>query len=75
MVPIDGAWNDMNEIFSFVSGSLDGCPNNTLEDSPYLPGGRILQNNTLCMSAKHHAGAHYNIHNLYGLYMAVVTNQ
>jgi lysosomal alpha-glucosidase len=75
MVPIDGAWNDMNEIANFVPGSLNGCPNNTLEDPPYLPGDRILQEKTLCMSAKHHAGEHYYIHNLYALYEAIATNQ
>jgi lysosomal alpha-glucosidase len=75
MVPIDGAWNDMNEISNFVPGSLNGCPNNSLENPPYLPGDRKLQDMTLCMSAKHHAGEHYNVHNLYALYEAAVTNQ
>src|SRR5205807_373950 len=39
MVPIDGAWIDMNEVSNFkASGSLDGCPNSSLESPPYVPG-------------------------------------
>lgn len=72
-VPFDGSWNDMNEISNFVTGSLDGCPKNQFENPPYLPGGRALQQKTLCMSAKQAAGVHYNVHNLYALYQAIVT--
>ncbi len=74
IVPIDGSWNDMNEISNFIFGSLDGCPKTSLEKPPYLPGNRSLRDMTLCMSAKHYAGDHYNVHNMYGLYMAVATN-
>ena len=65
----------MNEVSNFVTGSLEGCPkDNPLENPPYLPGNRSLQSRTLCMSAKHYAGDHYNVHSLYGLYMAIATN-
>jgi lysosomal alpha-glucosidase len=75
MVPFDGSWNDMNEISDFFYGSANGCPNTSLEYPPYLPGGIKLQDKTLCMTAKHYAGDHYNVHNLYGLYMDFATNQ
>ena len=76
MVPIDGSWNDMNEISNFVPGSLDGCPkDNPLEHPPYIPGNiKSLQSMTLCMSAKQYAGHHYDVHSLYGFYMAIATN-
>ena len=75
-VAIDGSWNDMNEISnSGVDGSHDGCPKNELENPPYLPGGRVLHQKTICMSAKQAAGSHYNVHNLYALFWAIVTNK
>ena len=74
-VEIDGSWNDMNEISNFVDGSLDGCPKNDLESPPYLPGGHPLHQKTLCMSAKQAAGVHYNVHNLYAIFMAIVTSK
>ena len=27
----------MNEPSNFVNGSMEGCPNNTLEDPPFVP--------------------------------------
>ena len=52
-IPFDGVWLDMNEPSNFVHGSTSGCPNNTIENPPYVP--RIILNSlsagTLCASA------------------------
>ena len=74
-VAIDGSWNDMNEISNAVDGSYEGCPKNELENPPYLPGGRLPYWGTLCMSARQAAGQYYNVHNLYALFWAIVTNK
>ncbi|OCT61893.1 hypothetical protein XELAEV_18047924mg [Xenopus laevis] len=60
-VPFDGMWIDMNEPSNFVKGSVNGCPNNELENPPYVPGNQ------------QHLSSHYNLHNLYGLSEAVAT--
>lgn len=75
-IPFDGAWIDMNEPSNFLSGSFTGCPNVSLENPPYLPDvdGGQLRYKTLCMTAQHYAGLHYNVHNLYGFVEAIVTN-
>ncbi|XP_051905568.1 lysosomal alpha-glucosidase isoform X2 [Hippocampus zosterae] len=76
-VPVDGLWIDMNEPASFVSGSLEGCPDTELESPPYTPrvvGGR-LSAFTLCMSAQQNVSTHYNLHNMYGLTEAFATNR
>ncbi|CAG9860741.1 unnamed protein product [Phyllotreta striolata] len=72
----DGAWIDMNEPSNFLSGSFDGCPDSRWERPPYDPDvdGGILNYKTLCMSARHYAGSHYDVHNLYGLSEAIVTS-
>ncbi|CAK1550934.1 unnamed protein product [Leptosia nina] len=74
-VNFDGAWIDMNEPSNFLSGSMYGeC---TPEELPYKPisiAAEGLKHKTLCMDAKHHAGAHYDIHNLYAITEAVATN-
>lgn len=72
----DGLWIDMNEPSNFLSGSTTGCPQSKLEDPPYVPGvnGGKLNFKTMCMTAQHYAGLHYNLHNLYGLTEAMVTN-
>ena len=31
-------FQDMNEVSNAVSGSVNGCPNNSLENPPYKPG-------------------------------------
>lgn len=75
-INFDGAWIDMNEPSNFLSGSFNGCPNNSLEHPPYVPGidGGVLNYKTMCMSSKHFAGLHYDVHNLYGFTEAIVTN-
>ncbi|XP_061829447.1 lysosomal alpha-glucosidase isoform X2 [Nerophis lumbriciformis] len=75
-VPMDGLWIDMNEPSSFVSGSLEGCPDTDVENPPYTPrviGGR-LNSGTLCMSAEQKLSTHYNLHNMYGLTEAFATH-
>lgn len=67
---------DMNEPSNLVDGSLTGCPNHTLESPPYVPAvvGGKLRAHTICMTAKHFKGYHYNLHNLFGMSEAIVTN-
>ncbi|XP_053577142.1 lysosomal alpha-glucosidase-like [Bombina bombina] len=68
-VPFDGMWLDMNEPADFVHGSIDDCPNNELENPPYLPAvvNGALKDTTICASSRQHLSSHYNLHNLYGL--------
>ncbi|XP_050301021.1 lysosomal alpha-glucosidase-like [Anthonomus grandis grandis] len=75
-VAFDGAWIDMNEPSNFLSGSFSGCPKSNLESPPYLPAvdGGVLNYKTMCMSAKHYAGLHYDVHNVYGLTEAIITS-
>lgn len=75
-VLFDGAWIDMNDPSNFLSGSFSGCPNSSYENPPYIPAvdGGYLNYKTLCMTAKHYVGLHYNVHNLYGMAEAIVTN-
>lgn len=67
----------MNEPSNFIDGSIKGCPDSSLENPPYLPGvdGNKLYYKTICMSALHYAGTHYNVHNLYGISEAIATNR
>ncbi|XP_077022277.1 lysosomal alpha-glucosidase [Tamandua tetradactyla] len=76
-VPFDGMWIDMNEPSNFVRGSQDGCPDNELENPPYVPGvvGGTLQAATLCASSHQHLSTHYNLHNLYGLTEAIASHR
>lgn len=70
-------WQDMNDPSNFLNGTINGCPNTTLDNPPYLPfvDGQTLYHHTLCMSAKHYNGqAHYDVHNIYGLAEALVTS-
>jgi len=72
---------DMNEPANFVYGDLNGC--SSLESEKhweipqYLPGivGGHLNYKTICMSARHYAGIHYDLHNLYGLVETIVTHK
>ncbi|XP_071442397.1 lysosomal alpha-glucosidase-like isoform X2 [Hetaerina americana] len=86
--PFDGAWIDMNEPSNFYSGTEKGCPTSgtepgpygrkesSLEHPPYLPPveGSLLAYKTICMSARHFAGSHYDVHNLHGFTHAIVTS-
>lgn len=76
VIPFDGAWIDMNEPSNFLSGSFNGCPKSSFEHPPYLPAidGDQLNYKTLCMTAQHYAGFHYNVHNIYGFTEAIVTS-
>ncbi|KAM4692298.1 lysosomal alpha-glucosidase [Rhinophrynus dorsalis] len=75
-VPFDGMWIDMNEPSNFVHGSVDNCPNNELENPPYVPGvvGGSLRSSTICASSHQHLSSHYNLHNLYGFSEAVASH-
>jgi len=72
---IDGLWIDMNEPTNFCQGSTKGCSSNRYDHPPYLPGilGGYLAHKTVCMSAKHAIGIHYDLHSLYGHSQAVAT--
>ncbi|KAL4238020.1 hypothetical protein ACF0H5_002731 [Mactra antiquata] len=76
IVPYDGIWIDMNEPSNFYAGSVDGCPDNTIENPPWLPPvltGYTLRDKTLCATAKQHLSTHYNLHSLYGHSEAIAT--
>lgn len=76
-VDYDGLWIDMNEVASFVAGSLTGCPTNNLNFPPFTP--RVLDgylfSKTLCLDAVQTWGKQYDVHNLYGYSMAISTAQ
>ncbi|NXK48260.1 LYAG glucosidase, partial [Chauna torquata] len=76
-VPFDGMWIDMNEPSNFVEGSQDGCPDNSLEKPPYVPGvfGGRLQAGTICASSQQYLSSHYNLHSLYGLTEAIASHE
>ncbi|XP_049714936.1 lysosomal alpha-glucosidase isoform X1 [Elephas maximus indicus] len=76
-VPFDGMWIDMNEPSNFVKGSEAGCPDNELENPPYVPGvaGGTLRAATICASSHQHLSSHYNLHNLYGLTEAIASHR
>lgn len=68
----------MNEPANFIDGDLNGCSSSEFDrwESPqYLPSinGGHLNYKTICMSARHHAGIHYDLHNLYGLVETIAT--
>ncbi|NXU78626.1 LYAG glucosidase, partial [Oreotrochilus melanogaster] len=76
-VPFDGMWIDMNEPSNFVEGSQHGCPTNSLEQPPYVPGvfGGRLQAGTICASSQQFLSSHYNLHSLYGLTEAIASHK
>ena len=58
----------MNEPANFVTGSLTGCANNSLNYPPYKPhteGADLLQK-TICLDSQQYFGSHYDTHSLYG---------
>ena len=64
----DGLWIDMNEPANFVTGSVHGCANNSLNYPPYKPyteGPDLLQK-TICLDSEQAWGSHYDTHSLYG---------
>ncbi|XP_075296835.1 lysosomal alpha-glucosidase [Opisthocomus hoazin] len=75
-VPFDGMWIDMNEPSNFVEGSQDGCPSDSLEHPPYVPGvfGGRLRAGTICASSQQYLSSHYNLHSLYGLTEAIASH-
>ncbi|KAM4694349.1 sucrase-isomaltase, intestinal-like [Discoglossus pictus] len=76
-VKYDGIWIDMNEVSSFIKGSLKGCNDNNLNYPPYTPAifERVLYSKTLCMDAKQAWGSHYDVHSLYGYAMTLSTEE
>ncbi|KAI1296675.1 Lysosomal alpha-glucosidase [Halotydeus destructor] len=74
-IPFDGLWIDMNEPYNFLNGSIVGCPEeDPLENPQYVPGGDPLHIHTLCMTAKHYLGNHYDVHSLYAHYETAASN-
>ncbi|XP_031552826.1 maltase-glucoamylase, intestinal-like [Actinia tenebrosa] len=77
-VEFDGLWIDMNEPANFVTGTIYGCPKTKWDYPPYKPTsvlGTVLADKTLCMSAQHATGLHYDLHSLYGWKQSIVTQQ
>ena len=67
----------MNEPSNFWDGTNQGCTENSLDNPPYTPpveGGKLFSK-TVCMSAVHHIGRHYNVHNIYSIAEAISTNK
>ncbi|XP_045144841.1 maltase-glucoamylase, intestinal [Echinops telfairi] len=76
-VEFDGIWIDMNEVASFVDGSISGCSRNHLNNPPFTPHilDGFLYRMTLCLDAVQEWGKQYDVHNLYGYSMAIATNE
>lgn len=66
----------MNEPSNFLDGTVNGCPQDSLENPPFTPAvaGGKLSYHTVCMNAKHAIGTHYDTHNIYGIAEADVTH-
>jgi hypothetical protein len=58
----------MIEVSNELTGSVDGCPNSSLENPPYKPAmdGDHLQTRKHCMTAENAVLTQYNLHSLYG---------
>ncbi|XP_053566084.1 maltase-glucoamylase [Bombina bombina] len=76
-VEYDGIWIDMNEVSSFIKGSIKGCADNKFNYPPYIPAilDRVMYSKTLCMDAKQKWGLHYDVHSLYGYSMILSTEE
>ncbi|ERE87765.1 sucrase-isomaltase, intestinal-like protein [Cricetulus griseus] len=68
---------DMNEVSSFIQGSLKGCSVNEMNYPPFTPGilDKLLYSKTLCMDAVQYWGKQYDVHSLYGYSMAIATEK
>uniref|UniRef100_UPI00398F668E maltase-glucoamylase n=1 Tax=Pristiophorus japonicus TaxID=55135 RepID=UPI00398F668E len=76
-IKYDGLWIDMNEVSSFVKGSVNGCNKNQWNNPPFIPRilDKLMYEKTLCMDAKQTGGMHYDLHSLYGHSMILATEQ
>ncbi|KAK6185390.1 hypothetical protein SNE40_007635 [Patella caerulea] len=76
-IPYDGIWIDMNEPSNFVVGSTKGCTNNRYDNPPFTPvmAGGNLRDKTICPSSKQYLGMHYDLHNMYGHFEGIATNE
>ncbi|XP_049723331.1 sucrase-isomaltase, intestinal [Elephas maximus indicus] len=76
-VSYDGLWIDMNEVSSFVQGSLKGCEDNKWNYPPFTPDilDKILYSKTICMDSMQYWGRQYDVHSLYGYSMAIATEK
>lgn len=63
----------MNEPANMYNGGIYGCAQSKFDNPPYVPGNRPLYTKTVCMSAKHYLGRHYDVHNMYAIYEAKAT--
>ena len=67
----------MNEPSSFYDGSIKGCAvDSPYDQPPYTPkvlGGQ-LSSKTICMGARQYLSSHYNLHNMYGHFKAIATD-
>ncbi|XP_039263312.2 lysosomal alpha-glucosidase-like [Styela clava] len=75
VISFDGLWIDMNEPANFVTGSVTGCNDNTINYPPYHPliWGDTLADKSMCPDAQHFMGSHYDTHSLYGWSEAYAT--
>ena len=66
----------MNEPSNFVDGSIKGCPNSSYDQPPYTP--KVLDGSlsakTICPGSRQYLSSHYNLHNMYGHFEAIATN-
>uniref|UniRef100_F1SRR8 Maltase-glucoamylase 2 (putative) n=1 Tax=Sus scrofa TaxID=9823 RepID=F1SRR8_PIG len=73
----DGVWIEMDEVSSFLQSPDHECELNNLNFPPFTPRvvDRLLFARTLCMDAEFHEGLHYDVHSLYGYFMARATDR